>query len=450
MPDGIAASVTPIDQPPEFSDDALALAFAERHEKGLRYVATWGKWLEWTGTHWRPETTLHAYDLARHVCRVATRDAGREHEARKLASAATVAAVERMARADRRLAVRVEDFDADPWLLATPGGTVDLRTGELRDADRSDMITKVTAVGPGKDGCPVFLGFLDRIFSKDAELIAFISRMLGYALTGSTREHALFYGHGEGGNGKTTLINTAAGILGDYTKTAPMEMFMASRNERHPADLAMLRGARLVTASETEGSCNWAESKIKTLTGGEPITARHMHGEFFTYAPTFKLLLSGNHKPTLKNVDEAIRRRFNLIPFNATIPAEERDPDLAEKLKVEWPGILAWMITGAVEWYRTGLNPPAAVRTATDEYLAEEDALGTWLAEHCERDHKAFTATADLYAAWSAWCERTGEHPGKMKKFSTNLAKPQRGLTKDRDSSSTRQMGFYGLRLLGG
>jgi putative DNA primase/helicase len=239
--------------------------------------------------------------------------------------------------------------------LNTPDGVIDLRTGDVRPHDPLDYMTKIAAVAP-RGGCPLFLKFLDRITHGDAELIAYLRRVFGYALTGDVSEHALFFGHGTGANGKSVLLSTMAGMMGDYHKTAPIETFTATDSDRHPTDLAMLRGARLVTATETEEGRRWAESRIKTLTGGDPVAARFMRQDFFEYWPQFKLVIAGNHKPGLRSVDEAIRRRFHLIPFAVTIPPEERDAELAEKLKAERPGILQWLVEGCLEWQIEGLR----------------------------------------------------------------------------------------------
>jgi putative DNA primase/helicase len=349
-----------VDRPPTFSDEALALRFAERHAGDLRYVAGWGKWVQWTGTHWRFDDTKLAFDLARRVCRAAAAECNNPKQASAIASAKTVAAVERLALADRRIAATVDQWDAEPWLLNSPDGAIDLRTGDVRPHNPLDYATKITAVGPRGD-CPRFLAFLERITGGDRELIAYLQRVLGYSLTGLTREHALFFCHGTGANGKSVLLSTVAGILGDYHRTAPIEAFVATNGDRHPTDLAMLRGARLVTATETEEGRRWAESRIKQLTGGDTVAARFMRQDFFEYRPQFKLVIAGNHKPSLRSVDEAIRRRFHLIPFAVTIPPEERDADLTEKLKAEWSGILQWMVDGAGEWQAEGLRPPKAV-----------------------------------------------------------------------------------------
>ena len=220
-------------------------------------------------------------------------------------------------------------------------------------------MTKKTAVAPGMR-CPTWHEFLKRTTDGDNELQRYLQRVAGYALTGDTSEHALFFAYGTGANGKSTFLNAVSGMIGDYHKTAPIETFTESKSDRHPTDLAGLRGARMVTAVETEEGRRWAESKIKTLTGGDKIAARFMRQDFFEYAPQFKLLIAGNHKPSLRTVDEAIRRRFHLIPFTVTIPPEQRDTTLGDRLKDEWPGILGWAIEGCVEWMAKGLAAPKA------------------------------------------------------------------------------------------
>ncbi len=425
---------------PTFSDDWLALRFSDEHADRLRYTATFGKWHEWSGTHWQSDETVRVFDLARRLCRDIARDVSGD-DAADIASAGTVAAVERLARNDRRHAVTVDQWDADPWLLNTPGGTVDLRTGSMRTHRPADHLSKVTAVTPQGD-CPTWQTFLHRVTNGDAEVHDFLQRMAGYCLTGMTSEHALFFAYGTGGNGKSVFINTLAGILKDYAAISGMETFTASQSDRHPTELAMLRGARLVTAQETDEGRRWAEAKIKAMTGGDPITARFMHKDFFTYAPQFKLVIAGNHKPGLRNVDEAIRRRFHLIPFNVKIPAEERDPHLPDKLRAEWPGILAWAIEGCLHWQKIGLAPPAAVTEATDQYLSGEDALGQWIEERCNVAKSLWAQSSALYADWKAWAERNGEFPGSQKRFAQNLI--ARGFEKH---DARHGKGFLGLAL---
>jgi len=196
-----------------------------------------------------------------------------------------------------------------------------------------------------------------------------------------------------------------------------METFAASNIDRHPTDLAMLLAARIVTAQETEEGRRWAEAKIKSITGGDPITARFMRQDNFTFLPQFKLVIAGNHQPGLRGVDEAIRRRIHLIPFGVTIPEAQRDLGLLDKLKAEWPGILAWMIEGCLKWQSSGLNPPAAVVDATAKYLEAEDTINLWLEECCEKKNNEWERSSVLFASWTQYAERCWEHAGSQKRF---------------------------------
>lgn len=314
------------------SDDALAQCFTETHGTDLRYVATWGKWLNWNGQRWERDETVHTFDRVRGICRRVAAITEKPQLAAKIGRAQTVTAVERLARAGRRHAAGVEQWDRDPWRLNTPGGIVDLQSGGLRLALREDDCTKITAVAPAGE-CQLWNSFLERVTDGKHELQVYIQRVLGYVLTGITWEDALFFLYGLGANGKSVFLSTVAGLMGDYARTAPIEAFIASVSEHHPTDLAGLQGARLVTAVETEDGRRWAESKLKALTGGDRIAAPFMRKDFFEFTPQFKLLIAGNHKPGLRSVDEAMRRRFNLIPFMVTIPPEERDKELANKLR---------------------------------------------------------------------------------------------------------------------
>ena len=276
-----------------------------------------------------------------------------------------------------------ELWDPDHYLLGTPDGTVDLRTGKMRAPSPDDFITKITETTPADSAdCPMWLKFLREATAKDDELITYLQRFCGYLLTGDTREHALLFVYGPGGNGKTVFLNTVSAILGDYAQVAAMETFTSSPTDRHPTDLAMLRGARLVCATETEEGRAWAESRIKQLTGGDPISARFMRQDFFTYTPTFKLVFIGNHKPALRNVDDAARRRFNIVPFIHKPPTP--DQQLEHKLCAEWPAILRWMIDGCLAWQRDGLVRPKIVIEATEEYFTEQDIIRLWVEECCE------------------------------------------------------------------
>ena len=432
-------------RPPDYSDEALALRFSAQYGADWRYVAGFGRWYWWDGTRWVLDETLKVFDLARLVCREASAETVKDSLGRAVASAKTVAAVELLAKADRRHAAPIDLWDANPLLLNTPGGIIDLKTEEMRPHRREDYCTKVTAVAPG-GRCPIWHKFLDRVTGGDAELQEYLKQVAGYALTGNISEHCLFFLYGTGRNGKTTFIRALSDIAGSYAAVAPMETFVATRNEQHPTELAGLRGARLVTANETEEGRRWAESRIKALTGGDRITARFMRQDFFTFTPQFKLLIAGNHRPGLRNVDEAIRRRFHLIPFNQIISEDEQDPALPEKLKAEWPGILAWMIEGAVEWGMMGLRVPEAVQRATQDYLSAEDLLERWVQERCALDPNLTMTTRDLYADWQKWCEEAGEHPGSMKRFVQRLE--SRNLKIERWHHPTnRRAGFRGIQV---
>jgi putative DNA primase/helicase len=433
----------PIDDdgcPPAFRDEALTLRFTEKHGAELRYVATWGRWLMWDGSVWRFDDTLRAFDLSRAICRQASIECNKPRISSVVASAKTVAAVERLAKADRRHAATASQWDADPWLLNTPGGVVDLRTGKMRPHHPDAYITKTVAVASGGE-CPIWGRFMERITGGDRELQDFLQRVAGYSLT-VTREHALCVGYGTGANGKGTFLNTLTGILDGYAAIAPMETFTASQTDRHPADLAMLRGARLVIAQETEEGRRWAESKIKALTGGDPITARFMRQDFFTFTPAFKLFIAGNHKPGIRGVDEAIRRRFHLVPFIVAVPLVERDLELAEKLKAEWQGILAWAIQGCLEWQRIGLSPPDAVLRATEDYLAAEDAITNWITERCRKVGYGGSRAGELFDDWRKLALAAGEEPGSQKRFSQALE--ARGYAKRRTKGGVE---FEGLAL---
>jgi putative DNA primase/helicase len=425
------------------TEDALALSFTRRYHRDWRYVAGWGKWLVWDGQRWRTEDTLAATDLIRSVCRQTALRADNPRVATKLASAGTVSGVERLARADRRHAATTDEWDADPWLLNTQGGVLDLKTGRMRPHERTDRMTKITTATPGGD-CQTWRQFIDEVTGGDKELEFYLQRMVGYALTGSTQEHALFFLYGTGANGKSVFVNTLATILGDYATNAPMDTFMETRTDRHPTDMAGLRGARFVAAIETEQGKRWAESKLKNLTGGDKISARFMRQDFFEFFPQFKLFVAGNHKPAIRNIDEAMKRRLHLIPFTITVPPERRDKNLQQKLLAERDGILAWAVQGCLDWQRHGrLKPPQRVVDATEEYFEAEDALGRWLDERCVRETCAKSLTAELFNDWKQWAEAAGEFVGAQRRFSDQLI--TRGLEKWRNGMGVR--GFQGIGL---
>jgi len=424
-----------MDSEPDLSHDALALELSEvGWKRDARYVNTWGRWLFFDNTHWQMDDSLRHMTkiriflraIARAITEWADKKASElenedklkakkirkwgKNQATSLRQAPLRANVESTARSNSDLVGTVEQFDADILLLGTPRGVVDLRTGELRGARREDYITKLTAVAPANEGtlAPLWQSFLERIFNGDYELINFMQRLAGYALTGETSEHCLAFCYGTGANGKSVFLNTIYAIIGDYAKRAPSETFLDNSNDRHPTDKAGLCGARLVLGSELPPGRSWNEAAIKDLTGGDPISARFMRQDFFTFIPQFTLIIAGNHQPSLRSVDEGLRRRVRLVPFSVTIPEGERDPELFEKLKEEWPAILRWAINGAVEWQKKGLAAPERVMAASKEYIDSEDLLGEFMEDCLVVDPGGFVSTRDLYTEFRAWSEERG------------------------------------------
>ena len=445
--------------------EAAARRFAEAAAGTLLHDAATARWFAFDGAIWRREP-----HVTRRV-RAALREAGVDDPAPGL-----VAAVEQLARSEPALqagrgTVRDSVWDADPFRLGTPGGTVDLATGALRAADPGDRITRATAVAPAEAtgapaDCPLWRRFLAETTGGDAALQNFLQRFCGYALTGDTCEHALLFGLGEGGNGKSVFVNTIRGIMGDYAAVAAPDLLAQGSERRagkaHSAEVAMLAGARLVTASETEEGRVWADGRLKLLTGGDPVTARFLGRDPFTFTPRFKLLVVGNHMPVLRTVDAALRRRLCVVPF-AHRPAVP-DRRLEAKLRAEWPAILRWMIEGCLAWAAEGpdgglcggragglssglgggLLRPAAVATATDAYLAGQDLVAQFLAECCDRAPAHHETAAALYSAWCRFARAAGELPGTQRRLAARL--DREGFVRERVDHARL---YRGVRLVG-
>ena len=425
------------------TDDALALAFTARYADDWRYCAAWGKWLVWTGTHWKVDETLLVHHLIRSICREAAVKVDSHRLAAKLLASSTVGGVERLARTDRRHASTSEEWDADLFALNTPGGVVNLKTGRLRPHERTDRMTKIATATP-RGSCPRWHAFLNDVTGGDTELQAYLQRMVGYTFTGATTAHALFFLYGTGANGKSVFVNTLSTILGDYATSAPMDTFMEARGDRHPTDLAGLRGARFVSSIETEQGRRWNESKLKAITGGDKISAGFMRQDFFEYLPQFKLVIAGNHKPSIRNVDEAMKRRLHLIPFTVTIPPDKRDGALTEKLLAERDGILAWAVEGCLRWQDEGLNPPESVVSATEEYFDEEDAIGDFLEEEGQRHEQARVAVGEVFQRWQEWAGKRGEYVGTSRWLAQQLA--NRGFTRTRLHAGVKALAGLSLK----
>jgi putative DNA primase/helicase len=426
------------------TEDSAAVRFVEECGHLLRYCHSTGAWFKWDDNIWRKQETR----LAFHWVRLMARELA-EHEEpstrAKVCKTSFASGVERFAQSDPEVAVTVDFWDRDEWLLGTPSGTVDLRTGALSPGKQADGITKATSVAPANTGCPLWLKFLNETTGNDAALIRFLQQWLGYCLTGSIREHAFIFVYGDGGNGKSVFLETVTSILGDYATTAAMETFTASHADRHPTDLAMLRGARLVTASETEEGRAWAEAKIKAMTGGDRVAARFMRQDFFQYNPQFKLTVIGNYRPVLRNVDDAMRRRINLIPF-VRKPVEP-DKKLKDKLTAEAPGILQWIIDGCLDWQENGLIRPEVVQAATDAYFSDQDLFTQWVEECCDvrmGSEDVWDRSADLFESWAEFCEKIGEEPGSSKSFASRLGR--KGFEAGRFNRNTTR-GFRFIRV---
>jgi P4 family phage/plasmid primase-like protien len=405
---------------PSLSEDALAAEFVARHGAEWRHVAAWSTWLSWTGTHWSKDDTHAVREIVRQVCRAAILPDTRPTEAKRVASEKTIRAVERIASSDPVIAARVGDWDSEPFLLNTPGGVVDLDTGEVSPHRQSLMLTQLTTASPGSD-CPRWRAFLGEIAGGDLLLADYLGRLCGYCLSASNQEQVFAFLYGSGANGKSVFLQTVASVLGSYAATAPMGAFMSSQNDAHPTDLAGLVGKRLVTVSETEPGRLWAETRIKTITGGDPVRARFMHRDFFEFTPTFKLVVAGNHRPGLTGVGEAIRRRMHLVPFTVTIPPARRDKQLGVRLLEEKDGILRWMLDGFARWREIGLAPPPCVIQSAEEYFDDEDLIGQWTAECCQLGPLKRGLARDLFTSWSRWAADVGAEIGSQKTFGDAL-----------------------------
>lgn len=430
------------------SEDSVASIFAELHGSDVRYDHSARQWFIWTGSVWVRDQTraVHAAlrDLARELAK------GLDDSAQKnFGRAAFIRGVEQHAKCDRDLVVTSTRWDQNPNLLGTPAGVVELTTGRLKPAEHNDFITKLTAVGPSaKAECPLWLAFLRQVTGGDRDLMRLLHLWIGYMLTGETKEEVLVFLYGPGGNGKTVLVNVIARLLGDYATVASMQALMASKYDRHPEEIACLAGARMVVASETDAGRRWDEARIKLLTVGNEIRTRKMRQNSWTFRPEFKLLIEGNHLPSLSNVTDAIRRRFLLVPFD--FKPEKPDRDLERKLEQEWPSILRWAIDGAVQWHRHGLPRPKALVDATAAYLGEQDIIGNWLMDRCivrTGDRRICETSSSLYQNWSSYAEGRGEEPGSQRAFNEFLRSA--GLAGPEQIRSLNTKGFRGIKLKG-
>jgi putative DNA primase/helicase len=421
--------------------------FVDAHRDHVLWCPARKSFLVWDGKRYawdeRGEVVKLAHRTARNIFHEAayTED---EDEQKKIAGFAAISQNTTRIRAmltesKPYLAVDMDELDADPWLINCQNGTLDLRTGKLKDHDPADRITKIVPVDYDPDApYPRFKQFLKETLVDDA-VITFVKRYSGYTLTGITRERLLAILYGFGKNGKTTLVELLQDVMGDYATNTDTETLLMRKYQGVGNDVAALKGARFVSAAEVEQGRRLAESKVKQLTGRDTVTARFLFGEPFSFRPAFKLWLSTNNKPVIQGTDDAIWDRLRLIPFTQRFDGDRQDPKLPEKLRSELAGVLAWMVEGCLEWQEHGLGEPESVREATDQYRAEMDTLAAFIEDRCVVREGVVAPATPLYKQYQMWCDDAGEKPETQKMFGMRLrergfvsAKIKRGPYKDR------------------
>jgi putative DNA primase/helicase len=432
-----------VEEPPRFfkcTDTGNAERMAARHGANLCHVTEWSQWLVWDGKRWAQDRTAEVGRLAKDTVRAIYQEAAANDNeeirkavalwAAKSEGADKRAAMVKLCAMEPGLQALPEALDTELWRVTCLNGEINLYTGGLEAHRREGRSTKLLplAFDPLAE-CPVFLQFLADITGNNTELVTYIQRIIGYSLTGSTKEQCLFFLYGTGCNGKSTLLEILMRMFGEYSRKADMATFMIKTNDGGPRnDVAALRGARFVTASEAEGGKRLAEGLIKEITGGDTINARMLFKEAFEFLPQLKLMLAANYKPVIRGTDDGIWRRVKLIPFTVKITDDKKDKDLPQKLRAELPGILAWAVRGCLDWQEMGLGEPRIVTEATEEYRGEQDTLGDFLAVGCILDPKAKSKARDLYLAYHGWAQEQKLDPLSEKSFSTQLE--GRGLTK--------------------
>jgi putative DNA primase/helicase len=435
-------------------DIGNAARFVDDHNKALRYVPASGRWLRWDGARWADDDVLEHRRRAKETARLLAAEAAAERDeqrrkalldhARRSSAEPRLRALLSIAASDPRLVVRPADLDCDPWVLNTPTGTVDLRTGELRPHRREDLLTLLAGAGfDQKAAAPRWEAHLRRCLGSP-HLIAFLQRLAGLSALGVTREHLLAILFGPGANGKTVTVNAITGALDEYALASTADLLLQGNRGRGQAspELADLRGRRLVSISETPEDGRLATERVKAITGGDPITARYLYGQPFTFQPSHTIWLLTNHKPRVLDDGDAIWRRIVLVPFTEKIPPAEQDPDLGDKLATERAGILRWIVDGAIDYLAQGLNPPTAVTNATATYREDEDQFGGFLDACTIAEEDASAGATELLNAYEAWATANGAPDLSGNALSEKLL--ARGFERKRVKTGTR---YQGLRL---
>lgn len=416
------------------TDTGNARRLVKLYGNDIRYITEWGKWFIWNGRYWAEDKTRRIEFLAKQVVTGMYIEASVEPDPDKRRTLvkwamtsegqARIEAMVRSAQSEPGITITHAQLDRGAWFLNCKNGIVDLRTGKLHPHEKDALLTKYVDVEYRTDiDCPIWKAFLDKIMASDADIINFIQRAVGYTLTGNVSEKCLFFMYGpKGDNGKSTFVEVLLALLGEYCIKSPIEMLMARYgNPGIPNDIAQLPGRRFVVTSETEQGRKLNETMVKDLTGMDTITARFMRQEYFSFQPTHKLWIYGNHKPVIKGRDDAIWRRIRMIPFLVQVPKAEQDKDLINKLLTELPGILAWAVEGCMEWNRIGLSEPASVAQATVAYKTEMDSLALWIESSCTVDVKKFDLFKNLYQDYLQWCEDHGENTVSGREFGQAL-----------------------------
>lgn len=420
----------------------LAERMAAQHAGRLRYAHGLG-WLAWDGTRWRPdddgEPVRCAVDVVKRALAEADRNSDQQLDkaARECESSHGVRGVVCLAQHLRPLAVAAHRLDADPYLLNVRNGTLDLRTGELRRHDPDDLLTKTAGCGYDPDAAgPTFSRFVTDVL-PDPDVRGFVQRLCGYALLGKVTEHVLPVLTGDGGNGKTTLVETVLKAFGDYGITCEPDL-LVDHGHAHPTGQADLLGARLAVTTETDEGRRLAAATVKRLTGGDSIRARKMRQDFFEFAPSHTVVMVTNHKPRVNADDQALWRRLRIVPFEVVV--SEPDETLPDRLALELPYVLAWCVAGWRDYQQRGLDAPTAVTDRTDAYRTASDTLGRFLDECTTTADFASTPARDLYRAWCDWCQTSGEPSTSERDFADAMSR--RGHHKRKSDGVMRYQGL--------
>lgn len=449
LPNGI-----PSTGPADLNDDStltdvgLARRLVLEAKDTLRYVREWGSWLSWSGRHWQRDNGLVAAHIGKRVSDKLWREYAELPEwqrkkpnvlgfVRSAASSRSIEAAVKLARSEPHVIVCAEELDRHPYLLNLGNCTLNLTTAEARPHSPADLLTHVAGTEfHATASCPTWRRFVAEVTNGDAELAGFLQRSCGLALSGDVSEQKLWLHHGEGRNGKSTMLNVLTELLGSYAGPAPLEMLLVRRNQAKEAEtqFASLAGKRLVTTVEADSGVRFSEATVKLLTGGDTVLARRLYEDAWSVRPSWKLHVAANHKPVVRGTDEGIWRRVLLTPWLRRFEGEAEDRQLKDKLLAELPGILNWCLAGFVDWRECGgLRAPKSVLAATQEYRGENDVLGMWLEECCLKQANAVSEAAALYRSYRDWCEDRGEFVVTATAFGTQLERL--GFLHDRPSS---------------